>query len=196
MLDVKANFVFHLHVFYVSLSLDSLVPFASWWNLCTQSLINPSVSHCAQSGQNFFAAWFFSWSWWSKMGKARKGTTARKQTKAARREKQVSKRKHGSFKWTDKLKRDNNYYGPLRNWVRLTFSIDNNSNILMLIKIIFDWTIRKPFKSNITAIFNLSDEQTSSHSFMQNGKNSFVFFMADSTETLSLICWGKACGIR
>ena len=37
--------------------------------------INPNVSHCTQSGDNFFGCcFFFSWSCWSKMGKATKGT--------------------------------------------------------------------------------------------------------------------------
>ena len=81
---------------------------------------------------------FFSWSFWSKMGKAKKGTTARRETKAAWRGKQVSKRKRGSFKWNDKLISENDY-GDFRNRVCFTFSLDNNSNILMLIEIIFDW---------------------------------------------------------
>ena len=65
--------------------LESLLPFGSWWNLRASSSINPSVSHCAQSGENFFCCSFFSTSCWNKMGKATKGTAARKQTKAAAR---------------------------------------------------------------------------------------------------------------
>ena len=82
---------------------ESLLPLASWWNLRAQSSINPRVLHCAQSEEKFLAARSFSWSWWSKMGKTTKRTTARKQPKAARCEKQVSKRKRASIKWTDKL---------------------------------------------------------------------------------------------
>ena len=96
------------------------------------------VSHCAQSEDNFFGCSFFSWSCWSKMGKATTGTTARKQTEADRGEKQVSKRKRGSFKWTDKLWRENDN-GDFRNRACFTFSLDNNGDILMLIEIIFDW---------------------------------------------------------
>ena len=43
------------------------------------------------------------------MGKATKGTTARKQTKEK-------------------------YYGDFRNWACFTFSLDNNGDILMLIE--------------------------------------------------------------
>ena len=59
--------------------------------LCLSHKCEPgfSVSHSALSAENIFGCSFFSWSCWSKIRKITKGTTARKQTKAARREKQV-----------------------------------------------------------------------------------------------------------
>ena len=67
-----------------------------------------------------------------------KGANARKQTKAAGREKQVGKRKRGSLKWTRKHWRENDY-GDFRNRTCFTLPLDNKSDILMLIEITFDW---------------------------------------------------------
>ena len=76
-------------------SLESLLLFVSWWNFSARAIfnhkqpynlvprafslawenevVNPRVSHCAQRGDNFLLLiFFFSWSWWSKMGKTRK----------------------------------------------------------------------------------------------------------------------------
>ena len=62
------------------------------------------------------------------MGKARKGTTARRQTKAV-------KGGNKSVRASDEpITEEREWLWRIRNRVCFTFSLDNNSDILMLIK--------------------------------------------------------------
>ena len=73
------------------------------------------------------------------MGKAKKGTTARKQTKTARQEKQVSKRmRQLQMNQNEPINFRESDYGDFINRACFTFSLGNSSDILMLIEIILD----------------------------------------------------------
>ena len=100
--------------------------------------MNPSVSHCAKSGENFFAARFSLEAVGAKWGRQQRERPLESNVKRlAGKNKLVKENAAASNEPMNFRERmimlD---YGDFRNRAYFTFSLDNNSDILMLIEII------------------------------------------------------------